>query len=193
MIEIWKEIKGYEGLYEVSNLGNVRSFDRYGLSKNNSKRLIKGRILKKQVDKDLYEYIGLTNLNNERKYYRVHRLVAEAFIPNPDNLPIINHKDEKPDNNCVDNLEWCTYQYNNTYGNRIFKSVLKRKGQKVSDNTIIKTSKQIYCVDKYTGEILNRFISINRAEKELGIASTHISACCKGKRKTCGGYKWSYV
>ena len=107
--EVWKPIKDYEGLYEISNLGRVKSLNYRGTGK--------GKILKNIKDRKGYLKVCLTK-NGRHKIFRVHRLVAEAFIPNPNNYPIVNHKDEVPSNNCVDNLEWCTYAYNNTYNNR---------------------------------------------------------------------------
>lgn len=131
MQEIWKPIVGWEGLYEVSNLGNIRSLDKYVNSgiKNNIKVLRKGQLLKIRINQGYLE-VTLTH-NNKRKYCKVHRLVAQTFIPNPDNLPQINHKDENPLNNNVENLEWCTAKYNCNYGtrnNRIYNKTSFRKG-----------------------------------------------------------------
>ena len=109
--EIWKDILGYEGLYQVSSFGRVRSLDRY----DSNNHFLKGRILRLCADAKGYLIVGLWS-NNKKKMYKVHRMVAESFIPNPDNLPIINHKDENPSNDNVDNLEWCDYKYNNNYG-----------------------------------------------------------------------------
>lgn len=109
--EIWKPINNYEGYYEVSNLGNVRSIDRIVKNKNNTVKVIKGKQHKLTVTKSGYVSTILYK-NSEQKNYRVHRLVAEAFIPNPENLPQVNHIDENKENNCVDNLEWCTGSYN---------------------------------------------------------------------------------
>ena len=112
MTEIWKDIKDYEGLYQVSNYGRVRSLDRY----DNVGRSRKGSIMTVTDNGKGYRAISLSK-NGARKTYKVHRLVAEAFIPNNDNLPQINHKDENRYNNHVDNLEWCSSKYNNNYGN----------------------------------------------------------------------------
>ena len=111
--EIWRPVVGYEGLYEVSSYGRVRSLDRY----DGRNRFLKGRILTLHTDKDGYLSAYLCS-NSKVKGFLVHRLVAQAFIPNPDNLPIINHKDENPSNDNVDNLEWCTAKYNSNYGTR---------------------------------------------------------------------------
>ena len=118
MEEIWKDIPNFEGIYQVSNLGNVKVLDRIVNSaiKNNSKVKRVGKMLK-QYNKRNYYQVTLT-INNKRTYCNVHRLVALAFIPIPDNLPQVNHKDENTFNNCVDNLEWCTAKYNCNYGSR---------------------------------------------------------------------------
>lgn len=118
MKEIWKDIEGYEGLYQISNLGRVKSLEKYVNTaiKNNTKVKRKEQILK-QYNKNGYLQVTLTH-NNKRKYFGVHRLVANAFIPNLNNYPQVNHKDENTLNNCVDNLEWCTAKYNCNYGTR---------------------------------------------------------------------------
>ena len=116
--EIWKDITGFEGLYQISNFGNVRVLDRICNSaiKNSNKVLRKGKLLKK-YNKGGYYYAFLMK-DSKRYYFRINRLVAMAFIPNPNNLPYVNHKDENPLNNHVDNLEWCTAKYNCNYGTR---------------------------------------------------------------------------
>ena len=119
MEEIWKDISGYEGLYQISNLGNVKSL--------NYSRTGKERILKPGTDKDGYLLVTLYKNRNKRPF-KIHRLVAKAFIPNPDNKSDVNHKDENKTNNCVDNLEWMTRMENNNFGTRnerISKSVLQ--------------------------------------------------------------------
>lgn len=111
--EIWKPVVGYEGLYEVSSYGRVRSLDRYD-SRN---RFLKGRILRLNDDGKGYLRVQLSS-NGKAKMYSVHRMVAVAFLPNPDNLPEVNHRDENPSNDNVDNLEWCDGKYNVNYGTR---------------------------------------------------------------------------
>ena len=117
MEEIWRPVNGFEGYYEVSNLGRVRSIDRVVVDKNGRKQFKKGTILKYRADRQGYNVIALS-VNRHYTNKCVHTLVAETFIPNPDNLPQVNHKDEVKSNNCVDNLEWCTAKYNANYGNR---------------------------------------------------------------------------
>ena len=104
-MEEWKDIVGYEGLYQVSNLGNIKSFKRY----------IEGKLLIPKSDKDGYKEIGIRDITGKRTFKRIHRLVAEAFIPNPNKYKFINHKDNNPTNNTVDNIEWCSIEYNNKY------------------------------------------------------------------------------
>ena len=121
MIEVWKDIKGFEGYYQVSNLGNVKALSRKVLSGrcvNHSYNTLREHLLSNGVGK--YCQVHLSK-NGKTIPKLVHRLVAEAFIPNPNNLPCINHKDENPKNNCVDNLEWCSYKYNNEYNDRLGK------------------------------------------------------------------------
>lgn len=115
--EEWRDIAGYEGLYQVSNLGNVKSL--------NYSRTGKEKILKQKLNKNGYYSIQLCN-NRIRKMYLVHRLVAQGFILNPDKLPCVNHIDENKQNNCVDNLEFCSVAYNNAYGTRNEKSSTSR-------------------------------------------------------------------
>ena len=117
MIEIWKDIQNYEGLYQISNQGSIRSLLRSGKCK---------RYLKPYITSDGYARVILSK-NGKLKSHKIHRLVAETFIPNPDNLPQINHKDEHKLNNCVDNLEWCTAKYNINYGVRSKKCMISRR------------------------------------------------------------------
>ena len=123
MEEIWKPVIGYEGLYEVSNLGRVRSIDRLVKYSNGQIHLHKGRMLSPGLVHKLgYLQVALCN-NGKIKHKMVYRLIAEAFLPNPDNLPQVNHKDENPFNKCVENLEWCTIEYNINYGTRTQKAI----------------------------------------------------------------------
>ena len=118
--EVWRDIDNYAGMYQVSNLGNVKSLERKVFNPGLGKfQHLKGRLLKLTGGGTYVQVILCKNGNI--KAHLVHRLVAEAFIPNPNNYPIINHKDENPKNNCVENLEWCTYKYNNEYNGRIEK------------------------------------------------------------------------
>jgi len=168
--EIWKDIKGYEGFYQVSNLGKIKS-----LPRNNT--IKQSKILKNGYSRKGYCIVNLSK-NNKVKSYRVHRLVAQAFIPNPNNYPDVNHKDENKLNNSVDNLEWCDSQYNNTYGNR-------------TKIVSIRLSKPVSMFDK-KGNYIRTYESCTEASKETGVPTCHISSCCLNRygRKTAGGYIW---
>ena len=201
MKEEWRDIKGYEGLYQVSNLGRVKSLIR---GTGNQFRFSKVEvILKPHLTKKGYFRLSLSK-NNKRKSFQVHRLVAEAFIPNPNNYPQVNHKDENKTNNCVDNLEWCTNKYNCNYGNhgeKISKALLEsyekgnRKCKLEGGERAIHNSK-VRCIT--TGK---EFYSIKQAGEYYGISSyLNISNVCRGKRKYCGKHpvtgeklSWEYI
>lgn len=170
-MEEWKDIKGYEGLYQVSNEGRVKSV-------RNQK------LMKPKTDKKGYKVIQFS-VNGERKAFKVNRLVAQAFIENPNNLPCTNHKDCNPTNNRVENLEWCDYTYNNHYANRVEKASIKMVNNP-------KISREVY---KYTldGDLIAKYPSANEAQRDMGInRSRGVSMCCRGIIPTYKGYKWSY-
>lgn len=182
-VEVWKDIKGYEGLYQVSSLGRVRSLDRY-INCNGGKGFKKGIILKPRISYKGYLRVGLSR-NRKSKHYLLHRLIASTFLPNPHNLPCVNHKDENKINNVVSNLEWCSYKYNSNYGtNR------KRISEKITNN--IKLSK---AVNQFTkdGVFIKTFPSTKEVERQLGYYHSHISLCCLGKAKTSHGYIWRFA
>ena len=160
-MEIWKDIQGYEGLYQVSNTGRVR----------NKKRELKLIVRKR----DGYVDVQLSK-NNKFSTVKVHRLVANAFIPNPNGYNEINHKDENPANNRAENLEWCNRRYNLSYGTRaerISKSNSKPVEQ-LSDGVVIRV-----------------WTSMRDAAK-AGYKHGSISLCCNGKAKHHKGYQWRY-
>lgn len=121
MQEEWRDIIGFDGKYQVSNLGNVKSTDRYYKQANAKtseyEHIYKGKVLTPFYTKWGYKRIGLSQ-NGKVKFYTIHKLVAETFIPNPENLPCVNHKDGNKENNNVNNLEWCTYQDNNRHARK---------------------------------------------------------------------------
>lgn len=143
-MEEWKSIKGYEGLYEVSNLGNVKSLGRKIQLPNGGVYWKPIKILKQNTDKCGYKYVSLTDAIGRLKSKKVHQLVATAFIENANNYNQINHIDEDKTNNCVNNLEWCTIEYNNRYGTRCKRISESRigigKGRRLSEETRLKMS-----------------------------------------------------
>lgn len=169
MKEIWKDIKGYEGYYEVSNLGRV-------------KRIGKTNCLKSAIRKDGYEQVALC-VNNILKSYAIHRLVAIAFIPNPNNLPQVNHKDENKLNNCVENLEWCTQEYNIKYGTARKRANIKNTNRKDISKVVYQYSLE--------GELINIYPSTQELRR-LGFNQGNIASCCRGERKSHKGYIWKY-
>lgn len=183
MQEIWKDIiiekngvlYDYTGLYQVSNLGRVY----------NSK---KGRLMKLTKNNKGYLVVALSK-NGKQKSFYIHRLVATAFIPNPNNLPCINHKSEIKTENHVTNLEWCDITYNNNFGTRTEKARKATKGRELLKMTGSNNprAKKVRCVE--TGEV---FDTIKDAQEWLGI-KTGICECCKGKLEKAGGYHWRYV
>lgn len=177
-MEIWKDITGYESLYQISNKGRIKSLQRFVTSKNGSKQLIKEKIRKTSVTTAGYEYVVLSS-NGKCKTLLIHRLVAESFIPNPNNLECVNHKDENKSNNCVNNLEWCNYTYNNTYKN----IHLRRNKDNITRKVI-----------QYDLEMheLNRWNSVIEAANNFNTHSSNIIKCCIGERNHVNGYKWRY-
>lgn len=166
MDEIWRDIEGYEGLYQVSNKGRVKS-------------LYKGseRILSPGIDGSGYMFVCLCH-DNVRKYFKLHRLVAQTFISNQENKPQVNHKDENKKNNCVDNLEWATSKENINYGSHTERSGLNRR------KTILQYSKSKEFIREWSGAA--------EVERLLGINHANIAQCCRGKLKSAGGFVWIY-
>ena len=177
MEEIWKPIKGYEGLYEVSNLGRVKRLPYSIIGKGI--RNFNGGVLKGSIARNGYVRVTLTK-NAVNKFYHVHRLVAETFIENPEKLPLINHIDENRTNNRVDNLEWCTYHYNNTY-----RDARKRFAATYSTNHTYPV--KMYSLD---GELIKTFPSVREASKAMGVTITTIGRAISKTRKTAAGFVW---
>ena len=175
MNETWKDVMGYEGLYQVSDLGRVRSL-KFG----------KVRILKPGFNSSKYLLVALY-LNGKTRNISVHRLVAEAFIPNPLNLPQVNHKDEDKTNNAADNLEWCTAEYNTNYGTCQARRSAKLKGKFVNGPC----SKAVLQYDK-VGNFVREWPSAIEVQRQTGFAYGNISRCCLGKYKSAYGYIWKY-
>ena len=184
-IEIWKDVENYEGLYQVSNLGRIKSLERDVYRQNGTFHYhAGGKILAPVLDRGGYQYVRLSKNGREKKE-SVHRLVAMAFLPNPENKSQVNHKDEVKTNNVVENLEWCTSVYNANYGTRIQRCVQNHKYPKLGNHP---NAKAAFCV-----ELNKTFDCAKRAGEELGICVTSISQVCRGKRKTAGGFHWKYA
>jgi hypothetical protein len=173
MAEKWEPINGFAGMYEVSNFGRVRSVDRF----DSFGRFRKGGLRKLRLDCDGYVLVTLSKEN--RSYTRkVHRLVAEAFIPNPERLPQVNHLDEHPGNNFVTNLEWCTAKQNANYGNR------NQRMSKALTHPILQLTT--------AGKLIKKWQSARDAEIH-GYEKSGIYRVARGEWKTHAGYVWEYA
>lgn len=184
-MEKWKAVKGYEGAYEVSSKGKVRSLTRMIRTTPNGVeklREIKGKTLKLYVSNKGYLFAQLS-MNGKIRGLFVHVLVAQAFIENPHGYPTVNHKDENKMNNSVDNLEWCTYTYNNNYGTH------KERVGEAQKNGIRSKPVAQYTLD---GKYLRSFPSMREVWRTFGYKTSMICNCCRGKIKTAYNYKWEY-
>lgn len=177
MSEIWKDIPNYQGLYQVSNYGNIRSLDRYS-----SDHFCKGRVLKPYGNGKGYLLVKLCK-NGHIKAFQVHRIVANAFLPNRNKKLQVNHLNENKKDNEVTNLEWCTAKQNSNYGTRSKRiSIANRNG---------KLSKKVKQLGK-AGNLIKIWPSLSEAERH-GFNHGHLSKCARGKVKLAYGYKWEYV
>ena len=181
-MEQWRDIKGYEGLYKVSNNGKIYSYYRGG------------KMMKDAYTVDGYKHINLRK-EGKQKCFLIHRIVALAFIPNPQNLPFVNHKDECKTNNfvCIEkdgsvnldnsNLEWCTKKYNNNYGTVKQRSRTSHLNHKALSKPVLCFMEDVF---------VKEYPSMQEAERQTGIHQANISKCCNGIRKFAGGYIWKY-
>lgn len=191
--EIWVDICGYEGLYQVSNQGRVRSLDREICKNNNVKQFSKSFILKFEKSKG-YNYVHLFK-NGVRKRMAVHRLVAEAFIPNTESKPFIDHINTIRDDNRVENLHWVTPKENmeNPLTKEKRKAIDRPRPKKETKDKIGKANSiKVVQLDKDTNELIKIWNSAKEAEREGGFDNGNINRCCRGKYKTHKGYKWMY-
>lgn len=197
MEEIWKDVEGFEGLYQVSNHGRVKSlgFDKWH----------KGRLIKPHFDGLKHYLFVQLYKKGVCKKVNVHRLVASAFIPNPNNLPQVNHKDECKTNNVVSNLEWCTKEYNINYNDgAAIKRAIKTRYERHNVKDIVakikatKIKRGSYSAERpvnqftWSGEFVARYISATDAYKKTGVQMHVIGRCCKGEHKQGGGFIWLY-
>ena len=180
-MEEWRDVKGYEGRYEVSSFGNIKSL------------ISGGKIMKPNFVGRGYATVELFNGHKGQRIL-IHRIVAKAFIPNPNNHPIINHIDENKTNNCMDNLEWCTYSHNSRhgtmqqrrmagtdYGTALRKEIAIKNG-KMACKPIVQIGKNF----------ITEWDSAKQASSTLKINASHIAETCKGKRSSAGGFDWKY-
>lgn len=181
--EIWKDVKDYEGIYQVSNKGRVKRLEKVIVDKIGRKHHKKELILKANPDGSGYLQVNLFDNDGRKKVLKVHRLVGETFIPNSENKPQINHKDEIKTNNCVDNLEWMTSKENNNYGTH------NERAGKASGKTRSKPVAQ-YSKD---GEFVKIWPSQSEAGRQLELSQSNISKAARGINETYGGFVWKYT
>lgn len=181
--ECWRWVPGFEGIAQVSTRGRVRSVDRWVTDSNGKKRFYKGRILKQARGNSGYFFVNLRR-NGKQHHCQVHRLVAMAFIPNPDGKPEVNHLNEQKDMNFVENLSWVSRIENVNWGTGRERAAASRLNGSLS--------KAVEAIDPNTGEVVREFPSANEAERN-GFTSISISRCCRGiKCKRHKGYIWRY-
>lgn len=204
--EIWKDIQGYEGLYQISNMGRVKSLERtrnMNLPGHKKPAPVRERILKFGQSQG-YQAVTLAKCGVNRKI-RVHKLVALAFVPNPDRKPEINHKDGNKHNNIAENLEWVTPKENirHAINTGLITSFPSNKGRRHTEETLRRmsqshrwgTSKNHRIVDQYSksGEYIRTWNGFAAIEKELGLCKQNIQKCCCGATKSAYGYVWRYA
>lgn len=185
MEEIWRPVKRLNNLYEVSNLGNVRSISRTCIDSKGRKQHIQGKILAKDLGiykQYYYVRIHVKGVFNGR--IMIHKLVAETFIPNPNNLPCINHKNENKLDNRVENLEWCDHKYNTNYGTCIQRRSFNSRNQEWRSCKILQLD--------LNGNVLAEYPSFKEAQRQIGHSYSNIWQACNKKVKTAYGYKWKY-
>lgn len=185
MKEEWRAVVGYEGFYEVSNLGNVRSLAVYSAKYKKVIKRKEPRLRKQETSHDGYQRVLLC-LYGVHHHFMVHRLVAQAFIPNPDNLPEVNHKDEDTQNNRVENLEWCTAEYNSNYG-----TLPKRISKRMREEHYAAKKVLQYTLD---GKYITSYKSQNEAGRAIGHKNGDVvGRVCRGQAKTAGGFIFRFA
>ena len=188
MKEIWKDIEGYEGLYQVSSHGRVKSMERHLIAKGGRCYNRRESILTARKFQKGYLGVGLYNGSGIRRMFQIHRLVAQAFIPNPQNFPQVNHKNENKKDNRAENLEWCTGSYNMNYGSRKEKAIASiRKSRGTANRKVVQMTLE--------GKEIARYNIPSEASRATGIQKSQIYYCCAKKPyyHTAGGYRWAFV
>lgn len=186
--EIWKDVFGYEGLYQISNFGNLKSMDKIAINPRYGNQKLNGKTISTHKNKKTGYISCKIYKGSGAKTVKIHRLVAQSFIPNPYNKPQVNHKNGVKSDNNVKNLEWVTARENQIHA---YKIGLKRKlmlGVMGYDNNC---SKQVLQYSK-DGKFIREFGSQLEANRETGVYNTNISSCCLGMAKTAGGYIWKF-
>lgn len=183
-MEIWKDIPNYNGIYQVSNYGGIKRLN-YRNSGNE-------KIITPKYTKQGYVFVALWK-NGKYKNYYVHRLVGQAFLENPFGFPEINHRDENPSNNNINNLEWCSSSYNTRYSRKKHpeRYVTTYKGKRTSRQTKYSLF-EVNQKDK-NGNIIKTWNNISEIVRELGYNNSSITGCCLGKRNFAYGYKWEFA
>ena len=182
--EIWKDVKGYEGIYQISNLGKVKSLNR--ILSNGSKR--KGIVLKQYTNRDGYVFVCLSKDGKSKTTY-IHRLVADAFVPNDENEDEVDHLDNNKLNNFSSNLEWVSRKEN---VGRSWDDGLMENQRRTAVKNGLARAKRVIKMDN-RGNVLGEYRSQTEAAKAVGVSSPSISMCCTGVSKTAGGYYWKYA
>ena len=187
LIEEWRDIPEYKGVYQASNLGRIMSLPRIDCGG----RRWQAKILAQHKVKGYYK-TGLHHAGTNRMC-SVHRLVASAFLPNPNNYPEVNHKDEDPLNNHVENLEWCDRLYNYYYGTARVRAAATRSIRLKGRIPHPEQQKPVAKISITSGEVLMTYPSASEAARQCGLRESKISLVCNCKRHTTGGYKWKYL
>lgn len=189
MKEIWKDIEGFEGSYQISNLGNVKSLTRK-VNKWDGERTIKGQSTTQRINNSGYYRVSLCKFQ-KYKYLFTHRLVAIYFIPNPENKPCVNHKNGVKTDNSYSNLEWCTKSENSKHAVKLGLLKCYLPNMKGVHGYAHQSSKPVLQYD-LKGNFIREFPNAIEINRELGFGNTHISACCNGRVKTAYGYMWEF-